>query len=297
MTVFAATDLLPRAQVRPVLLTFFGILLVAAGLVHCLVLLSGLQRFQIVLLMWTPGFSALVAMKLHGLSLSYLGWQWGKPRYIVAGYCLPLLYGGAAYAVLWGLHLGGFGNLEFISVLRETLGIPAGALSDGLVVALGFLAVASMSLLTNVAASLGEEIGWRGMLMPFLMRRYNFMVSTLVVSAAWFVWHLPIILFSSYNAGPDGLAVQLVAFGVLVFSLSVITGYLRLKSGSVWPAAILHAAHNSFIVLYAERMTIDYDVTPFFSGEFGVLVPAASFVIALYYLRRTAREGLWQSVR
>jgi uncharacterized protein len=65
--------------------------------------------------------------------------------------------------------------------------------------------------------------------------------SALVVpGAVWGVWHLPFNLILGYNKGAEGFplfALDLVLFAALL-------GYLRIRSGSVWPCAILHAAYN-----------------------------------------------------
>jgi len=61
---------------------------------------------------------------------------------------------------------------------------------------------------------------------------------TLIIAA----WHVLILLFANYNSGTLWWF-ALPCFAVMVVSLSVILAWLRLKSNSVWPCAILHASH------------------------------------------------------
>jgi hypothetical protein len=41
-------------------------------------------------------------------SLRDLGWHAGKPRYLLMGYFVPLLYASAIYVTVWVTGLGGF---------------------------------------------------------------------------------------------------------------------------------------------------------------------------------------------
>src|SRR5215471_21764259 len=61
-------------------------------------------------LMWCPGVAALVTCKYLGRDLSGLGWNWGRSRYQVVCYFLPLAYGTATYVFVWLTGLGGFYN-------------------------------------------------------------------------------------------------------------------------------------------------------------------------------------------
>jgi membrane protease YdiL (CAAX protease family) len=43
-------------------------------------------------------------------------------------------------------------------------------------------------------AGLGEELGWRGFLLPRLQARYSALVSSIIVGIVWGLWHLPLFL-------------------------------------------------------------------------------------------------------
>ena len=96
----------------------------------------------------------------------------------------------------------------------------------------------------NVVPALGEEWGWRGWLLPAL-RPLGVWPAIAVSGVIWGLWHAPVILLG-YNypnqSPPLGLALMVV-FCVLAGAL---LGWLRLVSGSVWPAAIGHGFINAF---------------------------------------------------
>ena len=107
-------------------------------------------------------------------------------------------------------------------------------------------------LLTILALGLigafGEELGWRGFLLPKLMSggvRHPYLVCGIV----WAAWHLPLIAFGgSYETGNPWLMAAIYAFGII--AMSFVFSELRVRSGSVWVAAIAHAAHN-FVLQFA----------------------------------------------
>ena len=60
----------------------------------------------------------------------------------------------------------------------------------------------------------------------------------------WATWHMPLIFLTSLiPLGNKVISVPL--FYAAVVAASFFYGYLRIASGSLWPASIAHAAHNS----------------------------------------------------
>lgn len=99
----------------------------------------------------------------------------------------------------------------------------------------------------NAVAAFGEELGWRGFLVPAL-RRFGTWASLLVSGVIWGVWHAPIILLG-YNFGrTDVSGVLLMTGGCVV--LGVLFGWLRLRSASIWPAVFAHGAFNASAAMY-----------------------------------------------
>jgi len=74
-------------------------------------------------LMWCPGVAALLTCKYLGRDMSTLGWKWGRTRYEVACYLIPLGYGTAIYAFVWLTGLGGFYNKQFYESFSKDFGL------------------------------------------------------------------------------------------------------------------------------------------------------------------------------
>ena len=96
---------------------------------------------------------------------------------------------------------------------------------------------------------------------------------------------MPIILFADYNSGtPVWFAIA--CFAVMVIGLSFAFAWLRLRSRSVWPAAILHGSHNLFIQEWLTPITARSGrITPYAIDEFGFMLPLVCSVMAIVFWR------------
>jgi membrane protease YdiL (CAAX protease family) len=234
-------------------------------------------------LMWSPGLAALLTCALCRLSVRSLGWRWGETRYQVQSYFIPFFYSLIAYVAVWTLGLGGFPSRRFLE--RAHAEFSLGFLSPGGAAAVSVLLTAAFGFPGSVASALGEEIGWRGLLLPRLHARLGFTAAALLSGLVWALWHTPILLFADYNAGTPAYF-SLSCFTVLVVSGSVIFAWYRLRSGSLWTAAFLHASHNLFIQAIFTPLTEDTGRSAYVIDEFGVAVPLVMALFALYFWSR-----------
>jgi membrane protease YdiL (CAAX protease family) len=103
----------------------------------------------------------------------------------------------------------------------------------------------------------------------------------------WAAWHYPILLFGDYNAGTPAWY-GLSCFTVMVVASSFIAAWLRLRSGSLWTAAIFHASHNLFIQGVFTPLTVDTGATKYVIDEFGIGLAVTTVLTA--FLVRSRRE-------
>jgi membrane protease YdiL (CAAX protease family) len=87
----------------------------------------------------------------------------------------------------------------------------------------------------------GEEFGWRSYLQLRLLGQRP-VLAALTTGLIWGVWHFPLIL-RGYNY-PDHTILGLFVFPVSTMLLSIIFGWLRLRTGSIWSSSLAHAATN-----------------------------------------------------
>ncbi|MBM6589498.1 CPBP family intramembrane metalloprotease [Brevibacterium sp. RIT803] len=106
---------------------------------------------------------------------------------------------------------------------------------------IGYLLIMALGSALNVIVAFGEEVGWRGWLLTSL-RPLGTWPALLIVGVIWGLWHAPLILLGYNFARPDITGVAFMVGGCIM--LGILFGWLRLRTGSVWPAVAAHAALN-----------------------------------------------------
>jgi len=260
--------------------------LVFSSVFWCLIIWSGhiLSGGGLVAhgVMWCPALAALVSCRILGSRFRSLAWRWPSGKYIALAYFIPLCYTAVAYGAVWALRLGGW-NSEFVNQLTQLFGLRGMSAWGSL--ALYLVLSATIDVIRSVASALGEEIGWRGFLVPELAKQMSFTKLSVLSGIIWAIWHSPILLFADYNAGTNRWY-ALVCFTVMVVSMSFISAWLTLKSSSLWPATLLHGSHNLFIQGIFDNLMRNTGRTLWYTTEFGTGLAVTSAVFAVYFWMR-----------
>ena len=254
-----------EAKVLP---TFLGFLLLFSSAAYALILHSHhesapLSRF----IMWCPGAAAVVTCLLLDCPLARLGLGWPAGRFLWVGYFLPLAYASPVYLLTWLMIPGSMVLQPFEAMMAGQYGLANWPM-------LGTFGVAVPLLFTiNVIATgtwaLGEELGWRGLMFPDLLERTGFDGACLITGIVWAAWHYPGLIWADYNAGTDK-RFAIACFTVMVVAMSYVSGYLRMRSGSVWPSVLIHATHNTFIQGLFDPLTAATGRAKYVTSEFGL---------------------------
>ena len=86
-----------------------------------------------------------------------------------------------------------------------------------------------------------EEAGWRYILQPELEKKYKFIISTLIVSVIWWLWHLPLF----YIQGVGQYGQNYLAFGISILGEAFALASIRKNTNSVWLCVLSHCIVNS----------------------------------------------------
>jgi membrane protease YdiL (CAAX protease family) len=276
----------PQSRIIVFLLLAFGFSSVFYALIIGCGHVAGASGMYVTGLMWSPAVAALLTCRFTGKPSSELGWSWPRSRWVWMACLLPIVYAGAAYIIVWITGLGTFGNPTFLASASKDLGWTS---APAWLIPIGSLLVYTVpGMIGGVSTGLGEELGWRGFLTPEMTRAYGFTRGTLFTGVIWTSWHLPILLFADYNAGtPWWFAMP--CFAVMVMGLSFPFAWLRLRSGSVWPAAILHGSHNVLIQIWLTPITgARGGITRYAIDEFGFMLAFAAILMAIVFWRKRA---------
>lgn len=242
---------------------------------HGLLFVSGL--------MWSPGIAGLLTRLFFQGNLRGHGWGWGKWKYEFAGYWIPLAYAAVVYMPLW---LGGAADFQAIPHNKYAEAAARLGQRSSASVLDYFVVLATYGAFMACTRALGEELGWRGFLVPQLAKVTSFRGVAIISGVIWSLWHYPLILFANYNgAGPRWYS--LACFTVLVIGISFLFAWMRLKSGSVWPCMLLHASHNVFIQAFFNPLTRSAPLTNYMIGEFGAGLAIVAILLAVIFDRKS----------
>lgn len=151
------------------------------------------------------------------------------------------------------------------------------------------LAMVPLGGLINAVPAFGEELGWRGWLLPAL-RPLGVWPALLITGVIWGLWHAPLTLLGHNFNEPNMLGVLLMTVGCVLWG--VFFGWLRLRSGSVWPAVVAHGALNASagIVLIFGDASVPVNmalVNPLGISGWIVLAVVAIILLATGQLKKT----------
>jgi membrane protease YdiL (CAAX protease family) len=241
-------------------------------------------------IMWCPALATCITCKILKIKISSLSWQWGNPKYQLWAYLIPLIYAFISYLIIWGTGWGGFYDKTFVTKAAHELGL--GNLPHGVFIAVFFIIEGVIGMFGSMSTALGEEIGWRGFLVPQLSNITSYTKTSLISGVIWAAWHFPLLVFGNYNNGTPAWF-GFSCFTVMVISMSFVFTWFRLKSNSLWTGVMLHASHNLFIQAFFTPITTNTGRTPYFIDEFGAVVPAVTLIFAVYFWsRRKEVEGV-----
>lgn len=238
------------------------------------------------LAMFMPGVSALVTntfvmqRELRGLNLGRLG----PKRYYLWAWLLPIVL---AIAALLFTVLVGTGQIdpdltmlrEGMEVLPEQEMIPVGA-----ILALQIVGSLLFGPIVNTIFALGEELGWRGYLLPKLLPRGTWR-AILLSGVIWGVWHAPAIAQGHNYPGEPVLGILMMV--ILSVLLSAILSWLYLATRSPWAPALAHGSFNAAGALPLLFLEPGFDIT--WGGTLAsppAWIGMALFIAWLVYTRR-----------
>jgi membrane protease YdiL (CAAX protease family) len=183
----------------------------------------------------------------------------------------PLLVGVVATAIVWATPLA-----KFV--------MPDDAVSQILNFFIGIV-------IATLTFSLGEELGWRGYLLPQLLS-VGWTRAFVLVGLIWAAWHMPLIFLTPLYHSAGNRLIVLPLFVATIVAASFFFGYLRVWTGSVWPASIAHSSHNAaWSTLAAFTVTSNpVVVNEYLVGDNGILILAGTAIAALWLSRKVSRS-------
>jgi membrane protease YdiL (CAAX protease family) len=200
--------------------------------------------------MWAPAVAAILVQRWHGESIrAGCGLRRGRLRWVGVAWATPVgllaltigigaLFPDVSFTTDYGAFLRGLGlpeeQIEASLAVLEGLPVPPVVFLVGQGLAAG--------LTINAVAALGEELGWRGLLLRELSP-LGFWRLSLLTGVVWGVWHAPLIV-QGHNFPEAPIAGIVVMTGWTVAASPLFT-YLTVRARSVLAATLLHGSFNA----------------------------------------------------
>jgi uncharacterized protein len=154
-----------------------------------------------------------------------LQWRVSWLVYLVTFFVFPLIFFLGYQA--FGIRAAEGENL--LVFLTLVVAVPINALVSSIILGIG---------------PLGEELGWRGFMLPHLLEHHGDFSSSVILGLVWAIWHLPVFLFTEFRGEiPFALAISLYPFGTIAIAY-VMTKLHHWGRGSVLIAILYHGVVN-----------------------------------------------------
>jgi len=201
-----------------------------------------MSQLVIAAAMFIPAISAILTQLLVVKKpLKELGFRWGPWSMYLKTYGLIVLVFAINYAITWlFITKPDFTLASFLAQFGSSITLPIPAAS--MIAALTALMFIGATIL-NMIPSLGEEIGWRGFLLPNL-EPLGQVKAMLISGVIWASWHTPMILILGFAYGREMWPGALLHF-ITVTGIGIWMGYIWFKTHSTILAAFMHAVFNA----------------------------------------------------
>lgn len=205
---------------------------------------------------WIPGGAALLCAHYFGHSRRDLGISGAGQIYWILAYTVPAA---AALLVLIVTVMIGIGHFSFSGI--RTVG--------------RMIFVPTFGVFLSLLAAIGQEIGWRGFLLPRIQQA-QIPAPYLFVGLIAAAWNWPLLVFGA-QAATRLPVLTLFLYTLTTASFAIFLGWLRDRSRSVFVPALAVATHFTWL----------HDLTPsiykggpldlYFGGD-------AGFLLAILYV-------------
>ncbi len=232
----------------------------------------------------------MISLRLKG-NLKYYGLAW-------FGYVLLIILGAILYFLIFPKQFDA--DMGYVKALFEaqadSAGVTVSAEQIKITIIVQILMGIFLSPFLNFIPCFGEEWGWRGFLLPKMLKRFKVVPALLINGVIWGLWHAPLTMMGhNYGVGYRGFPfLGIFAMCLFCIVMGIILSYVTIKTGSCIPAVIGHGTLNGFaaVSIYFTSLQNPYNV--FLGPAPTGLIGGAGFillaVVLLYHLNKEEKQ-------
>jgi uncharacterized protein len=129
----------------------------------------------------------------------------------------------------------------------------------------------------------GEEIGWRGYVLPRLATRFGLGRASVVLGVIWACWHLPLFFIPVSDTYGQSFAVYLLQVTAMSVAMAWLYGHTK---GSLLLVMLLHAAVNNTKDIVPSAVPMPGHVFTLSSSPVAWISVLLFWICAAYFLAR-----------
>lgn len=138
----------------------------------------------------------------------------------------------------------------------------------------------------------GEELGWRGYLMPRLEKKIGALPAIIVGGILWGLWHAPLFQYG-YNFGKDYPGFPYLGIAVMCVGCTASNAFytwLTKRSGSIWPSTLAHAENNSLGGVLAQFIFFGKTSPDNLTFYGAVILIGCQLLISIFFMYRCCKK-------
>ncbi|HDJ66859.1 MAG TPA: CPBP family intramembrane metalloprotease [Nitrososphaeria archaeon] len=223
--------------------------------------------------------------------LKKYGLRIGKrfPQLLLLGISVPyLIY---VVGVAYG-YLIGFPITNPVENIYSTLPEEVKRFLDPLtLLAITLVSTLISGISLNTLFAIGEEIGWRGLMLDELGKRFSLPIISIIIGLIWSLWHAPLIILFGYNY-PTNRLLGMLLYTLICIIWTYILSILKLLGGSIIPAAAMHGTINAVVAL----MTFTIPIQRTLGMPVGLLsiISSLTILIPMIFLKRAIHSSRFE---
>lgn len=213
--------------------------------------------FSVILMiaMFMPFLGVLIAR----IPLKGMGWVphlKGRIKYVFFALWVPALLSIIGGVLFFAFFPDAFDS-EFLTLrgILEEAGELQQLEAQGLTMPM-YLLITTIQAVTyapfvSMFVTLGEEVGWRGALYPYLKEKLGVTKGRVVGGTIWGAWHWPVMIFAGYEYGKEYIGAPVlgpIVFCICTVMMGIMFDYVYEKTETIWLPSLMHGATNAFTI-------------------------------------------------